>query len=239
MYRIALCDDDPGFQVRVEKQLKQYAARSDIGRGFEYEFRYFSTAAELLQTKFEYHILFLDIVLEGGSNGIDVGIELRRRGIDAVFILLSSMDRFQEGYYANVLRYLKKPIDPVDFAEAMNAALHEYRVPRKRFAIKVKSGSVYVAIGDIIMAESRYRKRVLYVGGTPHATTESWDELCVRLPEERFFSPQKTIRINFGHVAFVSSTGVTMSNGRIINFSRATGGMYQQFDDKFQKFLGG
>lgn len=239
MFRIALCDDDPGFREKVEKQLKHYAVQNDIERDFDFEFRYFKTADELINTTFDYQILFLDIVLEENRNGIEVGLELRQKGIDAVFILLTSMDYFQEGYRANVLRYLKKPIDPVDFFEAMNAAIQEYRLPRKRFVIKMKGENVYVSIGDIILAETYYRKRVLHVGEEAYQTTQTWPELCKRLPDDRFFSPQKSIRISFDHVVSASSTSIILSNARKINFSRGKGCTYADFNRKFQKYLGG
>ena len=237
-FRVALCDDEPIFKKQVETNLERYTIRNDIDATFAFEFYYYQTAKELLETTQQYDILFLDIMLKDNVDGIKLGAELRRRGNDAVFLLFTSMDRFRDGYKIGVLRYLKKPIDPMDFFEAMDAALKEFQVPRKRFFIKMKSGDVCVALNEVMYIERYYRSKTIYTTKESYKTSEDWDSLRERLPVHQFYSPQKSYIINLEHVASVNSQHVIMSNGRKINFSRTSHGSYTEFNKIFHRYLG-
>ncbi len=233
MIKIAICDDEPVF----EKAIKELLISASIKYNEEYKSSYFPSATTLLEAPFDYDILFLDIKLEDGKDGITIGKQLRDNGNTALFILVTSMmDRYREGYKAGVHRYLEKPINPEEFEEALVSAVKCLKTSPQRIDIKFKTHSDIVNIDDIIYIESYNRKRYVHTDAAKYATLEPLDSLSRRLPAEQFYYPQKFYLINFAHVVATSMSEVTMSNGKTVTFIK---GWYKDFNQSFMKYLGG
>lgn len=92
LLRIAVCDDEAIHRLIIRDKLDAYAISNDI----DYELDEFTNSKELMKMENIYDILFLDVQLEDGMNGIEVGKRLLQKGIDATIIIttsLSSMHR--------------------------------------------------------------------------------------------------------------------------------------------------
>lgn len=92
LLRIAVCDDEAIHRLIIRDKLDAYAISNDI----DYELDEFTNSKELMKMENIYDILFLDVQLEDGVNGIEVGKRLLQKGIDATIIIttsLSSMHR--------------------------------------------------------------------------------------------------------------------------------------------------
>ncbi len=232
MLRIALCDDEVVFESQIRKCLDIFSWKYNI----EIYFQYFNSAAALLGAPFDYDVLFLDIMLENGMDGIEIGKQLREKGNNAIFILTTSRnDRHKDGYQASVLRYLTKPILEQEFDEALRAVIQTLQLASTKFEIKFKNLRRFVNLNDIVMIESYNRKRFIYVEMEKYPTTESWEKLLQRLPEKQFYLLQKCFMINFAHVVEANKTLLTMSNHRQIRYVK---GRYEDFNKAFQRFLG-
>ncbi len=233
MIKIAICDDEPAF----EKAFKELLTVASIKHNEEYTLSYYPTSTALIEAPFDYDILFLDINLEEGKDGIAIGKQLRGKGNTAVFILVTSlMNRYREGYKAGVLRYLEKPINPEEFEEALISAVKWIRHSPQKIDVKFKTHCNIVNIEDIIYIESYGRKRYVYTTVAQYLTLETLDSFYNRLPVGQFYYPQKCYLINFTHVAATTKTELKLSNGKTIAFIK---GKYQDFNKSFMKFLEG
>ncbi len=233
MLKIAICDDE----VTAQEQTRRILVGFGIKHNQELDIISFSTGEELLNAPFNYDILFLDIRLEAGYDGIHIGQQLRERNNSAIFILSTMVkDRHRDGYKAGVHRYLEKPFKQDEFEEAMLSAVRTlYHAPQK-IDIHFKTETRLINIEDIIYIESYNRKRYVYLKDETLATLETIDSFEKRLPKGLFYHPQKSFLVNLGHVMKSNRTELTMEDGRIIPFVKGT---YDQFNRSLMKYLGG
>lgn len=231
MLKIALCDDD----LFVYKTLKECVASFSIRYNIECKLKYFSTSKELLESPFDYNVLFLDIMLENGTDGIEIGCKLRKKDSTAIIhILTSRKDRLQDGYQATVMRYILKPIEQHKIDEALLASANFFDGSKRIFKITYNQKTTYVDYRDIIYAESYKRKRFIYTPLERLQTVENWDSICERLNGYEFFLPQRYIIINFTHIKDATKLSITMKNGKVIKFTK---GIYDDFNTKFNEYL--
>lgn len=233
MLQVAICDDEILFQRELAEKIRVFSQQS----GVEFEVRSFSTSEQLLKEPFNYDILFLDISLENGEDGIELGKCLREKGNHAVFILVSShSDRYQDGYYAEPLRYLTKPVQKAKLEEAINTAIRHLQNDRSLLEIKFDGMSSFVEIKNIMIVESYNRKRYVHTKGKKYETTEQWLTLLEKLPKGQFYGLQRCIAINLEQVIGTSKTQVTMSDNSKYNIPK---GRYGEFNRAFLGYLGG
>ena len=68
LLRIAVCDDEAIHRLIIRDKLDAYAISNDI----DYELDEFTNSKELMKMENIYDILFLDVQLEDGMNGIEI-----------------------------------------------------------------------------------------------------------------------------------------------------------------------
>ncbi len=119
MPTIMLCDDEPNIITQTKELIIQYS----VERNREYEILCCTSARELMEAPFNYDILFLDIMLGSGIDGINIGKQLRDAGNKALFCIVTSYkDRAIDGYEATVFRYLLKPLKSKALYQMLDAA---------------------------------------------------------------------------------------------------------------------
>lgn len=232
MLKIVVCDDE----ITIYEQIREHISHYCIHNNREFEMRYCPTAQQLLDTPPNYNLLFLDIMLDNNNDGIEIGKCLRNEGNTALFILTTSRtDRTLDGYEATVFRYLIKPVRRGDIYNILDAAIQSIEYDRNIVAVKFKYQTHYIHVKDIIYVESYLRKRCVVTRENQFKTTATWQTLMEQFSAfPWFFSPKKTHLINLPHVVGQSQTGVVMSNGQHIHFTK---GKYEQFLTAFSAFL--
>jgi DNA-binding LytR/AlgR family response regulator len=230
--KIMVCDDEESAFLQIREHVLHYG----IARNLEIEMGYCATGENLLCTTFNYDVLFLDIMLGDGDDGIAVGKRLRSNGNTALYVLTTSrMDRALDGYEANVLRYLVKPVSREKVFGVLDAAIDTLEYDRKIITVRFKYQTNYIHVKDIIYVESYLRKRHIVAKTGKYQTTAPWLELMEQLSDyPYFFSPRKTHLINFSHVVAQSQVGLTMENGKLIRFAE---GKHEKFIEAFSKYL--
>lgn len=128
LLRIAVCDDEAIHRLIIRDKLDAYAISNDI----DYELDEFTNSKELMKMENIYDILFLDVQLEDGMNGIEVGKRLLQKGIDATIIITTSFEQYaSEGYHLKAHRYLIKPIQQSNFNEAIVSCIKDFKAKVK------------------------------------------------------------------------------------------------------------
>ena len=129
LLRIAVCDDEAIHRLIIRDKLDAYAISNDI----DYELDEFTNSKELMKMENIYDILFLDVQLEDGMNGIEVGKRLLQKGIDATIIITTSFEQYaSEGYHLKAHRYLIKPIQQSNFNEAIVSCIKDFKKSNRK-----------------------------------------------------------------------------------------------------------
>ena len=84
---IAICDDEKRFRDFLEKNLRTYFDEKSIVLNI---FQ-FSSGEELLNTKLQFDLVFLDVQMEN-MNGIDVGKVLRYKNPHGITFVITAYD---------------------------------------------------------------------------------------------------------------------------------------------------
>lgn len=233
MLRIAICDDDRYITKRLSDYLMQYSFQHDC----EQLVCAFSTAAELLETTFQYDVLFLDIMLDAGQDGIEIAKQLRKINSTPIIIIISSRaDKHVDAINATIFRYIVKPFSQKQIDQIMDEAYQYLNKNERIFPIYFGKETHYVLLHDIIFVESYNRKRFVCTKDRTIKTTESWCSFMERISGEScFFKPHKTLLINLYHVRSNTKTEILMDTGKRVTLSK---GGYYAFQEAYIKFLG-
>ena len=233
LLRIAVCDDEAIHRLIIRDKLDAYAISNDI----DYELDEFTSSKELMKMENIYDILFLDVQLEDGMNGIEVGKRLLQKGIDATIIITTSFEQYaSEGYYLKAHRYLIKPIQQSNFNEAIVSCIKDFKKSNRKIEVKCAYENCFISINKIIYIESYQRKRIIYTKEQVYETGASLNDLLSSLPADQFEMPQKSYIVNFDHVTSITKTKVILDYSTEIKLARDR---MTNFNMKFQKYIRG
>lgn len=232
MIKFAVCDDE---QVHIDILADEIEAIM-AGHPLSYDILQFRSGAELLGCQEEYQILFLDIRLEEGADGIQLGKILADRPLTPIIILVSSLEgRVTDGYHINALRYLLKPVDREALREALQAALNKLLRPQERLTIRFKNDTYYIPLKDILYVETyRGQRRVETISGT-YRTNERLESIATRLPPHRFFPVNRSYYVNLAEVRSAGNS-ITLTDGTTLNIAR---GKKSSFIKALHTYMGG
>lgn len=217
MLRLAICDDESIHRKILKDKITAFSLQYDV----DFCYQEFATANELIAAPFTYDILFLDIKLENGINGIDVGCKLREKGNDCIIVLVTSLEQYaKQGYYADVFRYIVKPVSRDELSEALNACIQKIRRSKSKIQVKCLDAMHYFNIEDIIFIESCNRKRSIYTLNQCYETWETLETLFQKLSTPQFAYPNQSFIVNLDDIRCEKMNVIIMENGKEISISR-------------------
>lgn len=226
--QIAICDDDELSRSMLCSHLNRYIS-AHPNQNISYTV--FSGSEELLfalDTQNNFDAYILDILMPG-TNGIDIGLTLRRRGYDGIIIFLTSSQNYAiDSYDTKASAYLLKPIVQEKLFSALEYA---YAVTisreKKSIIIKTKSGHLRLPKDSILYAESCRRVIVYHLinGETAESTTlrvPFAQAVQALLIDKRFALCSQGIVINLSHVTQITNDEVLFSGSHTAYFNKKT-----------------
>lgn len=215
MIRIALCDDEQAIRDAVLSQIEAYAQmRPDLGL----EAFCFASAKALLsalEDERPFDIFVLDVYI-GDGMGTDLARIIRKRGLESPIIFLTtSIDHAPESFETGTLRYLMKPLNPVKFREAMQAAVAQFEKQQKRhIKLKTESGVESINAAYILYSEAHdHYQHVVRSDGHPIKVRMTVAELLELLKKHGgFIRVGSAYIINLRNVKTVTASEVCLFN---------------------------
>lgn len=233
MVKIAICDDEQLIHDDLQKMLVCYSVNSNQ----EIEVVHFHSAEELIKAPFDYSVLFLDIMLDNGFDGVAIGVQLRERNNHALFIIITSRaDRSEDAYEATTFRFFVKPISQAKVDKVMKAAL-EYMLYNSEQHIKMTYRHIdYILnIKDIVLIESYMRQRHIITVDSKYATNERWETLLEKMNKCPCFTRiGKSYYVNMHYIRSVSANAITFANGKVVGINSHS---QEKFNDEYNIFL--
>lgn len=106
LYKIAICEDEKLFALKLESIVRQYF---DVNK-IDYSIDIHLSGQSLLNARKIYDLLFLDVVMPG-LNGNDVAKAIRMAGIHTKIIYVTSLsDQQNVAYEVMAIAYINKPV---------------------------------------------------------------------------------------------------------------------------------
>ncbi|MBR5328934.1 MAG: response regulator transcription factor [Firmicutes bacterium] len=156
--RIAVCDDEALFRDEIVALVNEYDKEKG---GLGLEVSAFCRGEALLETserKGGFDLYLLDIVMDG-MNGIELGVALRRQGIDSKIIYLTSEPGFAiDSFKAKPFDYILKPLVKERVFAALDEVFSAYMQRKeKNLIVKTHDGMVRLNVHQILYAQLCHR----------------------------------------------------------------------------------
>jgi len=236
MIDVCICDDNANdielLEGFIENFSTEFACRINILA--------LQNPKELMLLK--YDILFLDIHLSEDENGIDIGKKLRDNQNNCIINLVTSLREYSmDGYKADVLRFLVKPVTQEIVNEAMLASIKKLGLDRRVLKVRCIEGDTLFNLHDILYIESKQRKRKIVCRHGSYITWESFDVLQSKLSSPLFAFAHKSYLVNLEHIDYIKNGWIYLKkmgadNRAVIKISR---GLARSFLMEVEKYIGG
>ncbi len=123
MLKVALCDDEATQRVSAGKLLQEYAT---LHPQLAVKLSVFSSGRELLDAAEEnggFDLYLLDVVMPD-LTGIELGVKLRKLGLNGLIIYLTISPEFAvDSYEARAFYYLMKPAEQAQLYPVLDSAV--------------------------------------------------------------------------------------------------------------------
>lgn len=201
--RIALVDDDRGFQRSVQALCQGFGARHCV----HMETDFFSSGEEFLQhfTHGSYDLIFMDIYM-GEMDGIAVASQIRSTDLWVKLVFLTtSSDFMPEAFSFHAFGYLTKPLDKDLFFQVLaDVHLMDDAPPFVNLTSGRQTHSVFLDDILSVVTDAHYLE-VKLKGGTTlrcRMTVSAFQTLVGNDP--RFLCVNKGVLVNADYVAEMS-----------------------------------
>ena len=231
MLRIAIVEDDPEDQNRLQQMLQQFAdtcqekcAVTVFGGGAEFLGNY----------RPEYDLVLMDVEMPG-MNGLDTARELRTMDASVILIFITNMAQYAiRGYEVDALDYVLKPVNYYSFELKMKKVR---RILNERegssLVLFVKGEMRRIPVKSILYVEIRDHNLCYHTDDGDFSLTGSMKKLEEQLAPHSFARCNNCYLVNLMHVrtvtpeqVFVENTPLKISRPRRKAFMEALSAYY-------------
>ena len=214
--RIAIVEDNPSDLEDTLATIRHYCD----GRNIEATCDTFSSAEAYLHSDSACDIALLDIELPKLS-GMELAHKIRETEPHLPIIFLTSMSKYAiEGYSVNAIGYVLKPINPFNFALAMDRAVSVSISSSSRGGVLVKAGTESFPVSSIYFCEVRDHTIVFHLDAKEASCRRSLSEI-EKIGGDRFARPHASFLVNLDKVSLVRGDEILLQNGESVPLSRS------------------
>lgn len=225
--RIGICDDEDFFREELDKLVSVYANEAE----HDFDIHTYSKAedvtTDILEKNEEYHILFLDVEMDG-MTGMEAAQKLRRDGYKGVICFVTSKDRYAfDAFGVEAIGYVKKPAKYQDVKRMVQKALvqiyyqrDEEEAKKRYLEITTQNEKVMLDLHQVLYVEKRRNQCVIHMESSEIVCYETLKKLYERLDKTKFSFTHQGFIVNFDKIKEVKKDTVCFGAGREIPVSR-------------------
>ncbi len=222
MLRIAICDDLPENRRAVAGAVEAWA----VNRQLNIQLKEFASGEDLLvetEVAGEFNIVFLDIELKGGMDGITIAMKMREVNKYFCLIFISQYENYyKEVFKAYPFQYLEKPISKIKLIEILNQAVDSCFDLNETFVFRFKNMTYNIRLREVLYFVSDKRVIRIYMeNGDSHIFYGKLDELEKRLTKSSFsfLRIHQSYLVNGNQIEQYHSKYIMMRNKDILPIS--------------------
>lgn len=212
---IGICDDEESYREIVQGKCKEFFG----DRERICELILFRNGKEAIEFGGRLDILFLDIGMSG-MDGLEVAKWFKDHGKKTIIILITSYKEYMaKAYKYRVFRYLLKPIDELDFVEAISEAIIEIN-KMKPMVIHHKFGETKVYPRDILFVTAKGDDAIIHLENDQLFTLQPLSFWCDYLGNQYFFRCHKSHLVGLDHIRVIDKNHILLRNKLEVPVSR-------------------
>ncbi len=235
MIKLAICEDEKLFRVSLYKLLKTYLQEKGIAHIIDC----YEKGEQLLEGHHkQYDILYLDVEIKDGMDGITLAKRLRQENNRGQIVFLTShQEEAYKAFEVNAFRYLLKPLQQDKLYETMDLLIPKIKDIRDNEVIfKVNQGFIRLQLQEILYIETYERRLRVMAVDKEYRVDSQIGEIENQLKDRQFFRIHKSVLINLEHIKEHNNSTVIMRNGVMIPISRLK---LSAFKQQFVAYLQG
>lgn len=225
--RIGICDDETYFIDEMEKLVSVYANESENIVDIRTFANVEGLAEDILEKGTEYHVLFLDVEMDGMS-GMDAAKKLRAEGYKGIICFVTSKEHYAyDAFGVDAIGYIKKPAKYLDVKQTMKKAViildmqtDEEEAKKRYIEITTQNAKVMLDLHQVIYVEKRRNQCVIHMEDSEIVCYETLKSLFERLDKTKFTFTHQGFIVNFDKIKEVKKDTVCFGAGREIPVSR-------------------
>lgn len=227
--RIAICNLDKGFMVKLKKLIYSYAELHKMDLVAEC----FVSGDKIIENPTHYDMVLLDNCLQG-MTGIEVAGRLREHNDMSPIVFISdSTDCIYDAFKVGAFRFLRK----THIEQELYSTLDEYfsKFGRDRpMWIKANGDTVFLHTDEIYYLEADNKHCKIHLKDTTLRCSKTMARVYSCLPKNHFCKTNRAFIVNFNHIRRYNNDIIEMKNGTTLHPSR---NYYKTFKEEYRRFL--
>lgn len=219
-YQVLIVEDNADERSRLRGCVEKYASEHNDELAItEYE-----SAIPLIEASRTFDLIFLDINLPCGINGMEAARILRTYDETTQVVFVTDLAQYAvRGYEVDALGFIVKPISYYGISRYLDKALRVIRRNTgKNITVPLKRGLRMFSSTELVFAETAGHNLVYHLAsGQPITARGSLSKLVEELEGEPFVRIASSFLVNMDHVRAIEEGSVIMSTGETLYFTRA------------------
>lgn len=218
MIRVAVCDDDMATVEDISDRVVEAAFHKT-----EVEIHRFYSGEELIEFYKEGNridLLYLDIELKTGMNGVDTAKKIKRMDGNIILIFVSSHQQYwRELFEAEPFRFITKPIEDDYFVEVFRKACDRIIGKEGIFSFRKGYSEMHIPLKDIAYISSSKRIVAVHTQKQEFEFYGKLDDVINAIADIRFIRIHKSYIVNIEYISNYKYNEMTLLTGDILSIS--------------------
>lgn len=219
-YQVLIVEDNADERSRLRGCVEKYASEHND----EFAITEYESAIPLIEASRTFDLIFLDINLPCGINGMEAARILRTYDETTQVVFVTDLAQYAvRGYEVDALGFIVKPISCYGISRYLDKALRVIRRNTgKNITVPLKRGLRMFPSTELVFAETAGHNLVYHLAsGQPITARGSLSKLVEELEGEPFVRIASSFLVNMDHVRAIEEGSVIMSTGETLYFTRA------------------
>lgn len=222
--KIGIVEDEAVWRDRIQEVVETYCRNKNISA----QIHAYGNGSDFMKNT-DVDLLFLDIELAEGEDGLEIAEKLMRSGNRCkVCFLTSHTELARQGYRVNAFRYIdKKHLEEVE--EALASFLKTRIQDRVIYCGDIAGFRIGINLSELLLVETYGRKlRYLMLDGREYFCEGRISETAQSLSPFGFFHIQRSYIVNLKYIEKVNSREVVLCNGLKVAIGRVHSKEFQK-----------
>lgn len=222
LLKVAICDDDRPYAWKLETLLLEICHKNRISVETEV-FWYAEHLLDHMHASHIFDIIFMDIEMSDGMNGIAAAKKIREFDELVLFIYVTNYKSYAyEAYDVNPFQFLLKPIDPGKLNIYFLKAVEKVVAGDYYYNYRYRQASYRILVNNILYFESR--KRLVHIHTYVPGDYVYYDKLSsieekLRAGKSVFWRIHQSYLVNTRHIVRKTYDKLQLSNGQVLFIS--------------------